>query len=200
MYEYIKGTNSGIGKDFIVIECNGIGYKIFTSNTTMGDFSDSSEEIKAYTHLVVREDDIFICGFSTYEELEVFRLLISVSGVGVKVALSILSSFNYMYLISLILDSDSKALTGAPGIGKKTAERMILELKDKMKKLYGERIHVEPSREDSVDKESFNDAVSALVALGYSKGEAAKAIKEFDGDSSDIEQLVRFALLKLSRY
>jgi len=200
MYEYIKGINSGIGKDFVVIECNGIGYKIFTSNTTMSDFSNSVEEIKAYTHLVVREDDIFICGFSTYEELEIFRLLISVSGVGVKVALSILSSFNYMYLISLILDSDSKALTGAPGIGKKTAERMILELKDKMKKIYGKRIQVENSSEVSIDKDNFNDAVSALVQLGYSKGEAVKAIKEFDGDSTDIEQLVRFALLKLSRY
>ena len=133
MYEYIKGKYIGINKDYVIVENNGIGYKIFTSGATMAELPKVSEEVMLYLEQIVREDFIGIYGFSTREELEMFKLLLSINGVGAKAALSLLSISRINNLRYAILMGDEKHLCRAPGIGKKTAGRIILELKDKIK-------------------------------------------------------------------
>ena len=133
MYEYIKGKYIGINKDYVIIENNGIGYKIFTSGATMAEMPKVSEEVQLYLEQIVREDFIGLYGFKDREELEMFKLLISISGVGAKAALSLLSISRINNLKYAIIMEDDKHLCRAPGIGKKTAGRIILELKDKIK-------------------------------------------------------------------
>ena len=133
MYEYIKGRYIGINKDYIIVENNGIGYKIFTSGATMAEMPKVNEEIMLYLEQIVREDFIGLYGFKDREELEMFKLLISISGVGAKAALSLLSISRINNLKYAIIMEDDKHLCRAPGIGKKTAGRIILELKDKIK-------------------------------------------------------------------
>ena len=132
MYEYIKGKYIGINKDYVIIENNGIGYKIFTSGATMAEMPKISEEVQLYLEQIVREDFIGLYGFKDREELEMFKLLISISGVGAKAALSLLSISRINNLKYAIIMEDDKHLCRAPGIGKKTAEKLIIELKDKL--------------------------------------------------------------------
>ena len=134
MYEYIKGKYMGINKDYIIIENNNIGYKIFTSGATMAEMPGINDEVMLYLEQIVREDFIGLYGFKDREELEMFKLLLSISGVGAKAALSLLSISRINNLKYAIIVEDDKHLCRAPGIGKKTAGRIILELKDKIKK------------------------------------------------------------------
>ncbi|MEL7598461.1 MAG: Holliday junction branch migration protein RuvA, partial [Clostridiaceae bacterium] len=132
MYEYIKGNYIGINKDYIIIETNSIGYKIYTSGSTMAKMPNINEEVKLYIQQLVREDFIGLYGFLTEEEREMFNLLLMINGVGSKAALSLLSISSVNNLKFAILSSDYGTLTKAPGIGKKIAQRIILELKDKL--------------------------------------------------------------------
>lgn len=198
MYEYIKGIFQGINKDYIIVENGNIGYKIFTSGNTMASMVKKGEEVKIYTHQIVREDFIGLYGFLTKEELDMFNLLLTINGIGAKAALSLLSISTVDNLKYSIATSDEKSIVKAPGIGKKTAQRIILELKDKIDiKEMVENITIEGSMEGFIINESKErDAIEALMALGYTEKEGQKALKEIDKELS-IEDIIKEALKKL---
>jgi Holliday junction DNA helicase RuvA len=197
MYQYIKGIVEEINIDFIVVECNGIGYRINTSQNTICDLK-RNEEAKIYTKLIVREDDMSICGFKTKEELKMFELLNSVSKIGPKVALGILSFSEPKRLGAFILSEDIGALSKAPGVGKKTAERMILELKDKIDK---HNVEFEQTLLTGSNKKIIgtDEALQALVALGYSLAEAKEATNKLKKECSDTEELIKKCLMYLMK-
>ena len=188
MYEYIKGKYMGINKDYIIIENNNIGYKIFTSGATMAEMPGINDEVMLYLEQIVREDFIGLYGFKDREELEMFKLLLSISGVGAKAALSLLSISRINNLKYAIIMEDDKHLCRAPGIGKKTAGRIILELKDKIKKediMSG--VDIQEGFEDlqpTVNTNTVGEALGALLALGYSEKEAETALKQVDKTAS----------------
>lgn len=196
MYEYIIGRYKGINKDYIIVENNGIGYKIFTSGATMSSMPKVDEEVMLYLEQIVREDFLGLYGFDTKEELEMFKLLISINGVGAKAALSLLSISRINNLRYAIMMGDDKHLCKAPGIGKKTAGRIILELKDKIKKEnLAEDIERFGDFEDIVSENANNiaEALGALLALGYSEKEAELALKKVD-KSDSLENIIKNCL------
>lgn len=197
MYEYIKGKYMGINKDYIIIENNNIGYKIFTSGATMAEMPGINEEVMLYLEQIVREDFIGLYGFKDREELEMFKLLLSISGVGAKAALSLLSISRINNLKYAIIMEDDKHLCRAPGIGKKTAGRIILELKDKIKKediMSG--VDIQEGFEDlqpTVNTNTVGEALGALLALGYSEKEAESALKKVNRQES-VENIIKECL------
>lgn len=196
MYEYIKGKYIGINKDYVIVENNGIGYRIFTSGATMAEMPKVSEDVMLYLEQVVREDFIGIYGFSTREELEMFKLLLSINGVGAKAALSLLSISRINNLRYAILMGDEKHLCRAPGIGKKTAGRIILELKDKIKTDdVVEGVDIQEGFEDIIPSNAniVGEALGALLALGYSEKEAESALKKVDKTQS-VENIIKESL------
>ncbi|MDY6227831.1 Holliday junction branch migration protein RuvA [Clostridium sp.] len=196
MYEYIIGRYKGINKDYIIVENNGIGYKIFTSGATMSSMPKVDEEVMLYLEQIVREDFLGLYGFDSKEELEMFKLLISINGVGAKAALSLLSISRINNLRYAIMMGDDKHLCKAPGIGKKTAGRIILELKDKIKKEnLAEDIESFGDFEDIVSENANNiaEALGALLALGYSEKEAELALKKVDKADS-LENIIKNCL------
>lgn len=196
MYEYIKGKYIGINKDYIIVENNGIGYKIFTSGATMSAMPKAGEEVQLYLEQIVREDFIGLYGFETKEELEMFKLLLGINGVGAKAALSLLSISRINNLKYAIITGDDKQLCKAPGIGKKTAGRIILELKDKLSK-EDMIIDSEGLEEISGNNENYaikmNEALGALLALGYSEKEAELALKKANKEES-VENIIKECL------
>ena len=198
MYEYIKGKYIGINKDYIVVENNGLGYKIFTSGATMSSMPKSGEEVMLYLEQIVREDFIGLYGFDSKEELEMFKLLLSINGVGAKAALSLLSISRVNNLKYAIIMEDEKHICRAPGIGKKTAGRIILELKDKLKK---EDMTIDKNDDGIFTGESkeenyvviLNEVLGALLALGYSEKEAEVAIKQVNKEDS-VENMIKNCL------
>lgn len=192
MYEYIKGIYIGINKDYIVLENNGIGYKIFTSGNTMSKLPKINETVKLYINQIVRQDFIGLYGFISKEELEMFNLLLTINGVGAKAALSLLSITNVENLKYAIISKDDKTLTKAPGIGKKISQRIILELKDKLDVEDYSRLTNSNSCTPAVNK-NISDVVQALLSLGYSKKEAENAIKSINKDDS-IEDMIKSCL------
>ncbi len=196
MYEYIRGTYIGINKDYIIVENNGIGYKVFTSGATMAEMPIIGEEVLVYLEQIVREDFIGLYGFKEKEELEMFKLLISINGVGAKAALSLLSISRINNLKYAIITEDDKHLCRAPGIGKKTAGRIILELKDKIKKDdITEGVTIQEGFEDvaPTNGNSVAEALGALLALGYSEKEAEMALKKVDKHES-VENIIKECL------
>lgn len=192
MYEYIRGTYAGMNKDYIVVENNGIGYKIYTSGSTLAKIPKVNEEIMLYLQQIVREDFIGLYGFLTKEELSMFNLLLTINGVGAKAALSLLSISSVNNLKYAILSGDEKLIIRAPGIGKKMSQRIILELKDKVKP---EDVDMPQGDTIEVDETAGNssEALEALVSLGYSEKEAKKAINTMDKKDS-VENIIRNAL------
>lgn len=201
MYEYIRGQFQGISKDYVVIELNNIGYKIFTSGNTMSNMPKVGDEVLLYLEQIVREDFIGLYGFTTREELEMFKLLLSINGVGAKAALSLLSISTVNNLKYAIMMGDEKHITRAPGIGKKTAQRIILELKDKLKpdELTSEEGQLIEGINDNSDYSfNINETLSALMALGYTEKEAKKALEKVDKTLS-IENMIKESLKLLMR-
>ncbi|EOU1217032.1 Holliday junction branch migration protein RuvA [Clostridium perfringens] len=201
MYEYIRGQFQGISKDYVVIELNNIGYRIFTSGNTMSNMPKVGDEILLYLEQIVREDFIGLYGFTTKEELEMFKLLLSINGVGAKAALSLLSISTVNNLKYAIMMGDEKHITRAPGIGKKTAQRIILELKDKLKpdELTSEEEQLIEGINDNSDYSfNINETLSALMALGYTEKEAQKALEKVDKTLS-IENMIKESLKLLMR-
>lgn len=196
MYEYIKGQFIGINKDYVIVENNKIGYKIFTSGATMSEMPKTGEEIMLYLEQIVREDFIGLYGFIAKEELEMFKLLIGINGVGSKAALSLLSISRVNNLKYAIITEDEKHICRAPGIGKKTAGRIILELKDKLKK---EDMIIEKQEDGSIDTAintcniNLSEALGALLALGYTEREAESAIKKANKEDS-LENIIKSCL------
>lgn len=196
MYEYIKGKYIGINKDYVIIENNGIGYKVFTSGATMTEMPKVSEDVMLYLEQIVREDFIGLYGFKDREELEMFKLLISISGVGAKAALSLLSISRINNLKYAIIMEDDKHLCRAPGIGKKTAGRIILELKDKIKTdEVSEGVNIQEGFEDiaPINANVIGEALGALLALGYSEKEAESALKKVNRQES-VENIIKECL------
>ncbi|HBE9334857.1 Holliday junction branch migration protein RuvA [Clostridioides difficile] len=191
MYSYIKGTVEEIYIDSIVVENNGIGYKINVSSNTIMNLQ-VGEATKIYTKLIVREDDMSLCGFVSREELKMFELLTSVSKIGPKVALSILSFASPAQLGAYILSEDIGKLSKAPGVGKKTAERIVLELKDKVDK---NNIEFEPTLlSQKPTLISQDESVYALVALGYTLSESKEAVQKCKKDGMNTEAIIKKAL------
>lgn len=199
MYEYLIGEYKGINRDYIIIENNKIGYKIFTSGSTMAQLPAINEEVMVYLEQIVREDFIGLYGFSTREELDMFKLLLSINGVGAKAALSLLSISSVNNLKYAIITEDEKLICRAPGIGKKTAGRIILELKDKLKKedMIVEKQHIDGEDNTQLSNDSYSsnitEALGALLALGYTEKEAELALKKANKDDS-LENIIKSCL------
>ena len=197
MYYYVNGTVAEIGPNLAVIDCGGVGYACATTNYTLAQLK-RGEQAKLYTYLHVREEIFDLYGFSTQAELSSFKMLLGVSGVGPKAALAILSSGTPDQLAPSIVTGDEKSLTGVPGIGKKIAQRIILELKDKLAKEqtgFDARMGtLSPIPAGGKTQE----AASALAVLGYSSQEISAALKGVDA-ALPVEQMIRIALKKMAR-
>ena len=194
MYSYIKGTVEEIYLDRIVLENYGIGYEINVSSFTAQSVQ-KGKDAKIFTKLIVREDDMSLCGFASRKELEMFKLLTSVSKIGPKVGLGILSCATPPQLSAYILSEDIAKLSKCPGVGKKTAERIILELKDKVDK---ESAEFEATLFNQAPTGlELDEAVEALLALGYSNVEAKEAVQKFKKDGLKTEDLIKKALTYL---
>ena len=201
MISYIKGRLVETAENIIVVECNGIGYQMLVPLSVIDSMPPCGNDVKIYTHMHVREDLLQLFGFLTRDDLEVFKLLISVSGVGPKAALSILGTITADELRYAVMADDAKTIAKTPGIGAKTAGKLVIELKDKLK--YRDINDVmDISGQNSVnvsskaaDKSIISDAVEALVALGYSATDAMKAVRSVDAaDYTTVEQLLKLSL------
>ena len=196
MFAYIKGALELKSNGYIVIDINGLGYKIFMSQNNIDTIGELHDIIKVFTYVKVREDDISIYGFKTQEQLKMFELLISVSGVGAKSALVMLSCIEPSDFAIAVISNDVKVLTKVPGIGNKSAQRIILELKDKLKE---EQLEENSSKETKDNSENINEAISGLMVLGYSKKDIEKAFEHLDIDNLSIEDLIKKGLILLSQ-
>lgn len=197
MISYVKGTVEEVGQDQIVLENHGIGYGIMVSSTVSEQVTVGEQNKKIYTYLHVREDAMQLYGFLSKSDLEMFKLLITVSGIGPKGALGVLSVLSANDLKFAILAGDVKTICSAPGIGKKTAEKTILELKDKVtvEDAFEERIAQETAKDASDVSGVKKDAIDALVALGYSQTEALKAVNPIEIlPGMDAEQILKLGL------
>lgn len=197
MYSYIKGELVEISEDAIVVENNGIGYNIRIPRSILGSLQGIGQEIKIYTYTYVREDAMLLYGFLSRDDRKVFELLLGVSGIGPKGALAILSVLTPDELRFAILSGDDKTIATAPGIGKKSAQRLIIELKDKLSleeafELKSE--HVRAASDGQADL-AKNEAMQALVALGYTAAEAMRAVDGADvSPDSTTEEILKAAL------
>lgn len=199
MFAYIKGSLEMKSSGYIVIDINGLGYKIFMSQNNIDSIGELHNIIKVFTYVKVREDDISIFGFKTQEELKMFELLISVSGVGAKSALVMLSCIEPSDFAIAVISNDVKVLTKVPGIGNKSAQRIILELKDKLKEEQLEEKLKDYSKRLKDNSENINEAISGLMVLGYSKKDIEKAFEHLDIDNLSIEDLIKKGLILLSQ-
>lgn len=197
MYSYIKGTVKYLGDKYIVLECNNIGYHIQTSTFTISDLQ-IQDEITMYTHMVVNDAGIFLYGFSKIEELDMYKLLNKVSSIGPRSALAILSTLSVNQIKLSIINNDYKSLQKAPGVGKKTAGKIIIELQDRIDKnelIEDNEIVVESKVSNS---ENYNIAKDALINLGYTRYEISKVLDKIDVNSLELEDIIKLALVQLS--
>ena len=197
MFYYLNGVVAEMEANLAVIDCGGVGYACATTNYTLSQLK-KGERAKLYTYMNVREDAVELFGFASQSELHSFKLLLGVSGVGPKAALSILSANTPANLAMAVVMGDEKALTAAPGIGKKIAQRIILELKDKLAKeqssFSGDTGAILPV---AVPDDKVREAGAALAVLGYSASEVAAALKGIDMDALPLEEIIRQALKRM---
>ena len=199
MIAYVKGVLAVVGQDSIIIDKGGIGININVQVSIISTLPSIGSEVKVFTYTYVREDAIALYGFMTMDDLDVFKLLINVNGVGTKTALGILSAITPNELRLAVISADYKTITNAPGIGKKSAERIVLELRDKVKMVIEDDSYIAVDSGDVAKSDSVNIALEALVSLGFSYGEAAKAVKQVDNyEEMDDESLIKAALKHLS--
>lgn len=196
MYAYIKGELEEKSNGFVVIENNGIGYQIFMSNTAIGRLGELHSKVKVYTYYQVREDNISLYGFNTKEELRMFELLISVSGIGSKTAINMLSNIEASSFAVAVVSNDIKKISSIKGIGNKTAQRLVLELKDKLK-AEQELTNLEEV-EDIAQDEVSNDVLDALQILGYHRKDIEKVLKNIEKSNLSTEEMIKQALKYLS--
>lgn len=191
MYGFIKGTIDYIKNNQVCIDTGNVGYLVNISEKTYNELLGESDEIKLYTYTAVREDDISLYGFLSLEELDFFKLLIGVNSVGPKLGMSVLSFFTINELVTHIANKDAKAIAKAPGLGAKSAEKIIIELKDKVANVITEDIEISASAEDD---ETVNECIDALISLGFKKKEAQIAVKKVT-DYTDLSDLLSKALV-----
>ncbi|MCR4434908.1 MAG: Holliday junction branch migration protein RuvA [Clostridiales bacterium] len=201
MFAYIRGKLAYKHNEYMVVEANGVGYKIYTALSTLEAVGAVGEEVKVHTYLYVREDVMSLYGFRTTEELSMFELLISVSGIGPKAAISVLSCVSPSKFCLAVVTEDVKTLTRAQGIGAKTAQRIILELKDKIKKEHMDNISIngEENAVETGNGSRISEAVSALMVLGYTPLEASRAVSAVYSEDMDLESVIKKALKGLVR-
>ncbi len=197
MISYIKGTLAQRGESYIILETGGIGYQIFVSPGFLSKMPETGKEMKIFTYMSVKEDGISLFGFSSKEEQEMFLKLLTVGGVGPKGALGFLSQLSPQEIVMAILSGDEKTLSKAPGVGRKTAQRVILELRDKCTTQDAMAIPMEMEEETgSVGGAKF-EAIEAMTALGYSRSEAAKAVGQVAAEGMTTEDILKAALKKM---
>lgn len=198
MIGYVKGILEEIEEDCVIVDVNGLGIRILTGGALASQMLALGSEVKIYTYTYVKEDAFQLYGFISKDELALFKKLITVSGIGPKGAASILSAFSAEDLRYAIYAGDIKTISKAPGIGKKTAERLVLELKDKVELDYQADTLLGQLADESVGSAEPNnrkDAIEALTALGYSSMDAAKAVKQADPNADmDVEDILKAAL------
>ncbi len=201
MFAYVRGKLEYKHNEYIVVEANGVGYKIYTSLSTIQNVGTAGNEVKIFTHLHVREDIMSLYGFMTQEELGMFELLLGVSGVGPKAAISVISSMSASKFGLSVITNDFKSLTKAPGIGNKMAQRIILELKDKIDKTDLGASFNEKDEGSVIGKDNSraSEAISALIVLGYTASEAGKAVASVYSDDMELEAVIKNALKGLAR-
>ena len=207
MFAYIKGKLEMKMTGYVVIDVGGLGYKVFMSEVGIENIGNIGDTVKVHTFYRVREDDISIFGFNTLEELKMFELLLGVSGVGAKTALTMLAVCEPSDFALAVISEDVKALTGIPGVGPKSAKRIILELKDKIKKeqeIENIKNQVENKKSNTKIKlaiendDKLQEAISALQVLGYNKKEIEKAFDKLDTKEMSTEELIKKGLSLLS--
>ena len=200
MFYYVQGTVTHIAPNLAVIDCGGVGYACKTTTNTISSINKGKVH-KLYTHLYVKEEIFELYGFATEEELNSFQMLIGVSGVGPKAALAILSCNTPEGLAMAIVSGNEKALTSAPGIGKKIAQRIILELKDKLSKgqLTVSGMESVAGGITIIPEDKTSEASAALAVLGYSQQEIMLALKGLDLQSLTLEEIIKQCLKKMMK-
>lgn len=202
MFAYIKGSLEMKSSNYVVVDINGLGYKIFMSQNNIENIGETNDIVKVFTYVKVREDDISIYGFKTQEELRMFELLIGVSGVGAKSALVMLSCIEPSEFAIAVISNNIKLLTQVPGIGTKSAQRIILELKDKLKaeqsELDEEKLE-NAKLKSSKTNENVQEAISGLMVLGYSRKDIEKAFTHLIVDELSVEELIKKGLILLTQ-
>ncbi|MBE6797953.1 MAG: Holliday junction branch migration protein RuvA [Ruminococcaceae bacterium] len=199
MISSLRGRLIYSEKDYIIVECGGVGFKCNVSLNTIGKLPKLNSDIFIYTFMSVKEDAIDLFGFFSLEEIDCFKLLLSVSGVGPKMAIALLSEFTADRIMLLIASGDSKSLTAASGVGNKLAQRIVLELKDKVGTSFSVANASEISAVGNASvATNSKEAISALVSLGFSQSDAAMAVSKFDSSLST-EELIKLSLKELSR-
>ena len=188
MLASLSGVVAATGKDFVVIQVGGVGFQVSVPQTVLDGLAGSGLELTVYTHLHVRENELALYGFGSEEELALFRLLLGVSGIGPKVALSVLSFLPVDRLQAAITQEDVVMLARVPGIGPKTAKKLVFDLKDKI------AVDVMPGEPQPVLTEADADLIAALTTLGYSISEAQEAIRSLPREALPLEERVRLAL------
>ena len=191
MFEYIKGCVTFLGEDYLVLENKGIGYRIYTSKNSIAKVSNTKDEIKVFTYLNLREDGIYLYGFYDYEELNMFKMLLLVSKIGPKMALGLLSSLTVNDIKSAIFNNNPDLLSRAPGIGKKTAGRIILELKDRIDSISIDEVEI------GGENRNIDDAVSALLSLGYTRNEINNVFSQMELGNLKTEDIIKLSIKKL---
>jgi len=201
MIAFLKGRPVSAGTDCVVIDVSGVGYKVFVPTPIIGKLSETKEDVIIHTYMHVREELMQLYGFLQESDREVFEILIQVSGIGPRVALGVMSAMPVSSFVSAVVQEQVQVLTQIPGIGKKTAQRVIIELKDKLVKLDAGSVPEMMFDSGSLPDES-GDALNALIALGYSAVEAKKVLAKIvgTGDLLSPEELVRKALKELGRF
>lgn len=194
MISYIKGNLEAKNLDNVVIDVGGIGYKIYMSASSMDKLGEVGNTVKVHTYMRVREDDVSLYGFCTNEELKMFEQLIGVSGVGAKSALTILANISPSSFALAIISGDVKTLKELPGIGAKSAQRMILELKDKMKTQDAIATESAPIYNDIVKNDKMRDAIEALQVLGYARKDIDLAVANIDASNMSVEDIIKQGL------
>lgn len=201
MFAYIKGSLEVKTTGYVVIEANGIGYKIFMSETAIERLGEIGSIVKIHTYMRVREDDVSLYGFNTNEELRMFELLLSVSGIGAKSAITILSNITPSSFALAVITNDVGTLKKLPGIGVKSAQRVILELKDKLKTEESvNKDELSPEIKMAIQEDDkVSEAISALQVLGYSRKEVDTAMEKIDTSELSVEEIIRKGLNNLAR-
>lgn len=197
MFAYIKGSLEFKSTNYVVIDVSGIGYKIFMPSNSIDGLGNIGDIVKVHTYYYVREDNISLYGFSSSEELRMFELLISVSGIGAKSAIATLSEVSPSSFALSVITNDVSKLTKIPGIGKKTAERLILELKDKLK-TESTIEKYEDVKSQVVEDEKVDEAISALQVLGYTRKEIEKNLEKIDLKNLELEDIIKEGLKYMS--
>lgn len=199
MISYIRGELAALDKEKVIVDVGGVGYGIYMPGQAMALLPPTGSEVKIHTYLNVREDAMQLFGFLTRDDLEIFKLLIGVSGIGPKGGLSILSKLSPDDLRYAVLAGDVKAISAAPGIGKKTAEKLIIELKDKLDiaDVLDHAIGNDSAPAAFSDSSIQSEAVQALVALGYGSTESLRAVKQVTLENPTVEDLLKEALKNL---